>query len=167
MFFSGRLLSVFAACVLSVVAMAAWSPTRPDLSSEVVVVESHDDQIEVKEATTSFHRAVIQAATKAVRDGKMRRADLIRLRVAMLSPSFREHAENLAVVQMSASGSDNVPLGDDGRIDRSRIDWEALAAFLEKLLPLILMLIDALSQQDYDRAVFVAMEIQSIRFMVA
>jgi hypothetical protein len=148
MFFSGRLLSVFAACVLSVVAMAAWSPTRSDLSSEVTVVESHDDQIEVKEATTSFHRALIQAATKAVRDGKMRRADLIRLRVAMLSPAFRQQAEDLAVIQMSASGSDNVPIGDDGRVDRAKIDWEALAAFLEKLIPLILMLIDALSQAE-------------------
>lgn len=148
MFFSGRLLSVFAACVLSVVAMAAWSPTRSDLSSEVTVVESHDDQIEVKEATTSFHRALIQAATKAVRDGKMRRADLIRLRVAMLSPAFRQQAEDLAVIQMSASGSDNVPIGDDGKVNRANIDWDALIAFIEKLIPLLLMLIDALSQAD-------------------
>lgn len=100
------------------------------------------------EASESFHRAVIAAGAKAVRDGQMRRADLIRLRVAMLSPSFRQQAEDLAVIQMSASGSDNVPIGDDGRVDRAKIDWEALAAFLEKLIPLILMLIDALSQAE-------------------
>lgn len=118
-------------------------------------------QVEVVEATTSFHRAVIQAAAKAVRDGQLRRADLIRLRVAMISPAFRQQAEDLAVVQMSASGSDNVPIGDDGRVDRASINWEGLAAFLERLLPLLLALLDALSQAEQQFMDWVGLTMES------
>jgi hypothetical protein len=101
--------------------------------------------VEVREATDSFHKSVIQAAVKAQRAGTLKRLDVVRLRVAMLSPAFRNHAQDLAVVQMSASGSETTPIGEDGQVDRASIDWAGLAAFLEKLLPLILQLIDAFS----------------------
>lgn len=125
--------SVFSAVTTSVVATEEAAP---------------QDGQRVETSVDRFHRALIAAAAKQVRDGKMKRGDLIRLRVAMLSPSFRKQAEDLAVIQMAASGSDGVPVGDDGRIDRASIDWDALFAFLEKLLPLILQLIDALSVND-------------------
>ena len=102
-------------------------------------VVSHDG--EVMEAETGFHRALIVAGRNRVKSGEMKRGELIRLRVAMLSPAFRDAAEDLAVIQMAASGSDNVPLDAEGQIDRAQIDWDAIIAFLEKLIPLIIKLI--------------------------
>lgn len=109
---------------------------------------AQDQVIEVREAQTAFHRTVVQAAIKAAKAGEIKRVDVVRLRVAMMSPAFRQHAEDLAVMQMSASGSDNTPIGADGKVDRASIDWEKLLAFLEKLLPLILQLIDAFGSVD-------------------
>lgn len=107
------------------------------------VVTAAGQVASIQAASDNFHRSVIKAASKAVRDGKLKRVDLVRLRVAMLSPAFRERALDLAVIQMSASGADGLELDENGLIDRASIDWEAFAAFLEKLLPLILQLIQA------------------------
>lgn len=112
------------------------SPTETFENGAVVVEAAADD---------GFHRAVIKSAIAQVRAGKMRRAELIRLRVAMLSPSFREHAKELAIVQMAASGSENLPMTETGAIDEAAIDWEGLGAFIEKLIPLILKLIEAIA----------------------
>jgi hypothetical protein len=100
------------------------------------------DEIEVKEAAAgdTFHRNVIRAAVKAQRNGTITRKQLIRLRVAMISPAFREQAKEMATIQMSASGNaDKIP-----RIGEN-IDWDALLAFIEKLIPLILQLIEAIT----------------------
>lgn len=104
-------------------------------------------------AEDKFRRGVIQAAVKAAKDGTIARRDVVKLRVAMLSPAFRERAYELAVVQMSASGSDaiggeNVPVDEEGKIVETAINWDNLLAFLEKLLPFILQLIDAFSSID-------------------
>lgn len=113
--------------------------------------------IEVREAEGKFHRAVIQNAVKMTREGKLKRTELVRLRVAMLSPAFRQQVEDLAVVQMTASGLDEefAPLSETGAVDRAAIDWDALFAFIEKLIPLILKLIDAFSlvAPDFDRQI--------------
>lgn len=104
---------------------------------------------EVAEAgDNKFHRAVIKAAIKLVDEKKMRRVELIRLRVAMMSPAFRQQAEDLAIIQMSASGEGDDPRDESGRIDRAAIDWDAIIAFIEKLIPLIMRLIDAFSSID-------------------
>lgn len=100
------------------------------------------EDIEVKEAKAgdTFHRNVIRAAVKAQRNGEITRKQLIRLRVAMISPAFREKAKEMATIQMSASGnSDKIP-----RIGEN-IDWDQLLSFIEKLIPLILQLIDAIT----------------------
>ena len=126
------------------------TPAIP-IKTGVKASESFDQQsqdgpvVEVREASDNFHRSVIQAAVKAQREGKLKRAEVVRLRVAMISPAFRQQVEDLAVVQMSASGSEATPIGENGQVDRASIDWAGLAAFLEKLLPLILQLIDAFS----------------------
>lgn len=125
-------------------------PARPTVS-----IETQDGQ-RVEASVDRFHRALIQAAVKQVKDGKMKRSDLIRLRVAMLSPAFREQAEDLAIIQMSASGSDAVPIGEDGLVERASIDWDSLFAFLEKLIPLILQLINAFGTVEGDSFSFTA-----------
>jgi hypothetical protein len=94
----------------------------------------------VMEARGSFHQAVIRAALAKVRNGEMSRIEMIRLRVAMMSPGFRKHAEELAVVQLVAQG-DDVPRDATGAVDRAKIDWDALLDFLEKLIPILVQLI--------------------------
>jgi hypothetical protein len=95
--------------------------------SEVVVIEASD----------GFHKAVIQAAVEAHREGRLSRAGLLRLRVAMLSPAFRRTAEDLACTQMFFYDG-SIPLGEDGVVDRTAIDWATLLPFLIKLVPLLI-----------------------------
>ena len=88
-----------------------------------------------------FRRALLKAAQTAAANKEISRVQVIQLRVASLSPAFLAQAERLAVVQMAFSGEE-VPTDADGKIEVSRIDWEGLAAFLERIIPLILKLID-------------------------
>jgi hypothetical protein len=92
----------------------------------------------------SFRKSVIKAAQSLQQKGELKRSEVVKLRVALLSPSFRQRAEDLAVIQMSASGED-VPVDENGLIQRANIDWDKLLAFLEKLIPIILQLITAFS----------------------
>lgn len=96
-------------------------------------------------ARTTFRRQLIAAAQKAVAKGEISRRDALKLRVASFSPAFLERAEELCVVQMAMSGEneDAIPRDETGTIDRASINWEGLAAFLERILPLILQLIAA------------------------
>lgn len=96
-------------------------------------------------AETPFAKTVAKAARKMRREGKITRLQQIRLRVAMLSPAFRQHAEELAVVQMAFSGGD-VPMDTDGKVDVASINWEGLADFIERLIPLIMKLMEIFSQ---------------------
>lgn len=95
------------------------------------------------EASGGLHKVVIEAGIKAQRSGDITRLQLFRLRVAMLSPAFRDRVEDLAVVQIMASNEANIPLtvAEDGTIDRTAINWDELITFIERLLPLILQLI--------------------------
>jgi len=90
-----------------------------------------------------FHLALSKAIRASVRKGELSRAKAVRIRVAMLSPAFRKHVENLAVIQMAFSAdADVLPFNADGKIERANIDWDSFLAFLEKLIPLILQLMD-------------------------
>ncbi len=97
-------------------------------------------------SNNKFRSALLKAAQEAAKKGELKRIDVVRLRVATLSPAFLERAEMLAKVQMSASGED-IPIGDDGRIEIR--DWEEFLTFLEKLLVLIIKLIDAFAMFDH------------------
>lgn len=127
---------------LSVVALV-WTLVPTD---RLVAQDVEAAAPRVVEARDAFHASLIEKAVELQRAGKLSRRDLLKLRVAMLAPGFRQKAEDLAVIQMSTSGSDDIPLTPEGAIDRASIDWAGLAAFLEKLIPLILQLIDAFSQ---------------------
>ena len=96
------------------------------------------------ESGNKFSRSLIKAALKAHKDGNLKRTEVMRLRVAMLSPSFRQQAEDLCLIQIASSGEDSpFEYSDDGTIIRTSIDWEGFAAFLEKVLPLILTMLKA------------------------
>lgn len=109
------------------VVVAQDSPPKKDVVQEV--------------SANPFRRELLKAAQVAASKKEITRAQVIQLRVATLSPAFLAQAERLAVVQMAFSG-DEVPVDGDGKIEVGKIDWEGLAAFLEKIIPLILKLID-------------------------
>jgi hypothetical protein len=97
-------------------------------------------------SNNKFRSALLKAAQEAAKKGELKRIDVVRLRVATLSPAFLERAEMLAKVQMSASGED-IPVGEDGRIEVR--DWSEFLTFLEKLLVLIIKLIDAFAMFEH------------------
>jgi hypothetical protein len=116
-----------------------------------VLVSGLFAQDRVETSTDKFNRNVIKSAVKAAKDGTITRRDVMRLRVAMLSPAFREQAQQLAIVQMSASGSDAlgsdaVPTDEDGKVIETAIDWDKLLSFIEKLIPILLQLLDAFGE---------------------
>jgi hypothetical protein len=136
--FSKVLLSVslFLVCLsFGAVAMAQDAP--PEKPSAVQQVNEN-----------KFRRVLLKAAQAAAAKKEISRADVVRLRVASLSPAFLAQAERLAVVQMAFSGEE-VPTDEEGKIEVGKIDWDALLAFIEKLIPLILQLIElfALNQR--------------------
>ena len=115
--------------------VAATTPTPVSVSVDIPIEEVKDNP---------FHREVIKAAVGAQRAGKITRIELMKLRVAMLAPAFRERAEELALIQVSSSGEElPFKFNEDGSIDKASINWEGLAAFLERLVPIILMLLKA------------------------
>lgn len=109
------------------------------------VVLSSDIQPSVLASKDRFRRSLLKAIASARKKGEINGRQAIRLRVASFSPAFLERAEELAVVQMVFSGEsdDAIPRTDDGKVDKTSIDWDAFASFLERLLPLILQLISA------------------------
>jgi hypothetical protein len=120
------ILVVLAAVLASTVSL---QPSAVEAQSPVVEEVSNN----------KFRAALLKAAQEAAKKGELKRIDVVRLRVATLSPAFLERAEMLAKVQMSASGED-IPVGEDGRIEVR--DWGAFLDFLERLLPLLLKLLD-------------------------
>jgi len=109
-------------------------------TSELQDKDSFSNIVEV-EAQSQFHRNVIKAAMKLHKDGKLKRSKVLRLRICMLSPAFRNAAEELAITQMVFSGAESVPMDENGIVERANIDWDKLLEFLEKLIPIILQII--------------------------
>ena len=93
----------------------------------------------------SFRTSLRKAIVEARKAGKITLRDATRLRVACLSPAFLERAQELAVVQIAASGepSDSVPLNDEGMVEVEGINWDGLAKFLEVFVPLLITLLKA------------------------
>ena len=94
---------------------------------------------------TGFRAELLRALPEARRSGKITAAQAVRIRVAMISPAFAKHAEELAVTQMVASGEDpdSIPKNADGSVNVAGINWEGLSKFLEAFIPLLIMLLKA------------------------
>ena len=104
-----------------------------------------------------FRTALLKAANESAKSGDIRRVDVVRLRVASLSPAFLERAEELALIQMSFSGEE-VPVDADGKIEASRIYWEGLIKFLEYLVPVLLKLLDMFAMSGIDVETYVVLQ---------
>lgn len=131
------------------VSILAFSITTAVAGQQVQPVTSPQAQAVVTEAAGDiFHSQVISQAIKLNQEGKLQRRDLLKLRVAMLSPAFRQRAQELAVIQIASSGqeSDKVPLNEDGTVNVASIDWQGLTDFISALVPLLLQLLEAISK---------------------
>lgn len=116
-------------------------PPQPSVAS-APVIQKDATSVYKELSENKFRKQLIQAAVSAQKKGDISRLDLVRIRVASFSPSLIKKAEDLAVVQMAASGEEGpFSLDENGEIIRETVDWENLMSFLEKLIPLILMLI--------------------------
>ena len=126
--------------VLSAAPLSAQDWTSPTNMSGPVVVET-SKPVEVRDG---FRSALVKAIRAKVRSGELSRSDAVRIRVAMISPAFRKHVEDLAITQMVFSGvdSDAIPFDDAGKVERASINWDSLLDYLGKLLPLIISLLD-------------------------
>jgi hypothetical protein len=122
--------------------------TTPEVNAKTVLAivtpPKQSSGVPIEKSRSEISVELIKAATTLQKKGEITRVQLLRIRVAMLSPSFRQKVEDLAVIQMAASGEDGpFSVDENGEIVRETIDWAGLAAFLEKLVPLVLMLIKA------------------------
>ncbi len=120
--------------------------STPDVKTVLVAATppKQSSDVPIQKSRSEISVELVKAATALQRKGEITRIQLVRLRVAMLSPAFRQKVEDLAVVQMSASGEDGpFEVDENGEIRRETIDWNGLATFLEKLVPLVLALIKA------------------------
>ena len=103
-------------------------------------------EVEISEAkgTAGFRKTIIQASKKAFSDGEITRKQLLKIRLGTLSPAVLEKIEDVAIMQMAASGEDLsgiVEVNSDGKINRASIDWNNLIDFVERLIPIILQII--------------------------
>jgi hypothetical protein len=113
--------------------------SRGDVASPLVQV---NEPVEVARGD-NFHGGLVKAIRSAQKKGTITRRQALRLRVSLLAPSFRAEAKRLALVQMIFSeDGDQLPRTADGKIDEAKIDFEGLILFLEKLLPLLLQLLE-------------------------
>jgi hypothetical protein len=99
-------------------------------------------------SNVKFRRSLLSAANKSAKAGKIKRRQVLALRINTLSPAFLDAAKQVCVAQMYFSAADEkyVPVTSDGHVDVDGIDWDALADFLERIVPIILQLIEIFSQ---------------------
>jgi hypothetical protein len=110
------------------------------------VVETSDDfDFVVETSEKGFRRSLLKAISDARKAKTITPREALRLRVASFSPAFLEQAEELCIVQMAMSeeGQDYLKMSADGTIDKTAIDWEGLAGFLERIIPILLQLFKA------------------------
>lgn len=87
-------------------------------------------------ATPRFRASLLKAIDKSRESGAINKVQYLRLRIALLSPSFLRNAEDLAVTEAVSSGA--LQTEADGSIDRVGVDWDSLADVLERIIPRIL-----------------------------
>jgi hypothetical protein len=121
---------------------AVMLPTVAPAPVAVATVSIVDAPVET---ASGFKGQLIAAISKARQAGDITFREALALRVACFSPSFVESAEKLAITQMAFSeqGAEYLPMSADGTIDQTAIDWENFGTFIERLVPIILTLLEA------------------------
>jgi len=84
----------------------------------------------------SFRDSLLKAAGQSVKDGEISRMDLMRLRIASMSPKVLERMHQAASEQLLSEGM---------AASFGAIDWSQLLAFIKEIIPIILELIKLFS----------------------
>ncbi len=136
--------SVASPPVVQALPVQTLAPPLPE-PSVLVNVQAKAESFDVEAKEPGLRRELLKAVVSARKAGKLSVREAIAIRVATFAPSFMDRVEDLCVTQMAFSdqGSEYLPIAEDGSIDRTAIDWEEFADFLERILPLILELLKA------------------------
>ena len=120
-------------------------PSDAQRTSTIQPIPDLSADIPIEVAEPGLRRSLLKAINDARKNDSITVRDAIKLRVASFSPAFIEKAEELAIVQMAMSeeGETLLVRTASGEIDKTAIDWDGLAGFLEAILPLLLQLLKA------------------------
>jgi hypothetical protein len=98
-----------------------------------------------------FRRIARQKIRAAVRSGKLtgrqaRQARRVANRMGSV-PAFAQLCERRAMQQLYynalLTGDDSLlPMNDDGTINKAAIDWQGLGDFIERIIPILIMLLE-------------------------
>jgi len=105
-------------------------------SAELVVMDEPQEVV-----GSSFRKGLRKALPEAVKSGAITRQEATTIRLASLSPAFRQRAKTLGAIQMTMSGVD-VPIDANGMVDIDAIPWETATldqwiAFIRAILELL------------------------------
>ena len=118
-----RTLAIFFLLVASSAAQTNSFALPPvDNTNRVTRVETLAEQSQ-EVVGSSFRKGLRKALPEAVKSGAITRQQANTIRLASLSPAFREKAKTLGAIQMTMSGVD-VPLDANGIVDVDQIPWE-------------------------------------------
>ena len=93
-------------------------------------------------AERGIRAPLLEAIKQARKANRITAFQAVRLRVATFSPAFLDRAQELCLVQLSfTEDGPDLPRTETGAIDEQAIDWEGLAAFLERVIPLLIDLL--------------------------
>jgi len=130
---------LYAMGVASFVGLMALSQL-PQLTAQNPVVVAESTMPVMGEPTSKslkeFRAALLKSGEQAVKAGELSRLDLMRLRLATMSPKMLSAAHQFAAEQC---------LSDGLCASYGAIDWNQLLAFIKELIPLILELIKLFS----------------------
>lgn len=128
----------------SVLPSVVPASAQPD-TSHVIPPRTQADFSPIEMGSDKFWRTQVKAIAAARRAGKISAADALKLRTALFSPAFRDQCKQLCVTQMVFSGESDefIPRTETGAVDVAKINWEGLAEFLERMVPLILQILQA------------------------
>lgn len=141
------------AAVLSLVLVLAFATSKPATAQHQTIQSDKPAATPAAEAAKletvessniKFRRSLLAAANKSAKAGKLKRRQVLSLRVSTLSPAFLDAAKQVCVSQMfySGVGEEFVPMTDDGKVNMEGIDWDSFADFLERIIPIVLQLIE-------------------------
>jgi hypothetical protein len=130
---------VYAMCIASLAGLFSLVElSQTTAQNPVVVAESTTPVLGEPSAKSlkSFREALLKSGEQAVKSGELSRMDLMRLRLATMSPKVLATAHQFAAEQC---------LSDGLCASYGAIDWNQLLAFIKELIPLILELIKLFS----------------------
>ena len=90
----------------------------------------------------SSRAAIIAAAEQAHAACTIDSAQLQAIKLASRSPRMLSRMEDLILTQAQASGAYSLPMDANGDVVAAAVDWDGIAEFITKLMPLILKLIE-------------------------